>query len=69
MNFFDPETDIRLPLHSSILLFIGMGKKWRKVICVMKLSHGTTTKYKTRNFSNLGSINKKLLSHLTEFSC
>ena len=60
--FYNFETDIKLDflfvkilgyiwwsLHSSIL-FMGMGKRWRKVICVVKLSHRTTTHIKPEIF-------------------
>ena len=49
---------------------MGMGKRWRKVIYVVKLKlTQPQTKYKTTNFPNLGSLNKKLSSRLVDFRC
>ena len=47
-TFYDSETDILDFLFTDLsklctILFMAMGKKWRKVICFVKLSHGTTT--------------------------
>ena len=49
-------------------LFMGMGKRCRKVICVVKLKViQPQPKYKTKGFSKFGGINKKLSSRLEDF--
>ena len=49
------------------ILFMGMGKKWGKVICFVKLSHGATTQIENQKFSKFREHQQKTFAMLSRF--